>query len=402
MKPGNRKLLLITLVSLVIVTLAGFSLKYFFFSKEPVSYITDKVKRMDIEESVLASGSLHAVKTVAVGAQVSGQLKKLHVAVGDRVRKGDLLAEIDPILQQNTLRDTEAALENVMAQKHSKQALLKKYQLEYQRQKTMSAAEASSQADLESARAQLAGTRADIAALNAQIKQAKIAIDTARANLGYTRIIAPMDGIVLSIITEEGQTVVSAQSATTILKLANLDTITVKAEISEADVTKVKPGQKVYFTILGEPDRRRYSIIRAIEPAPTSATSSTSSDSTASSSSSDAIYYNGLFEVPNKDHRLRDSMTAQVAIVLKEAKQALCIPSSALGEKDQDGRYFVRVLKDNKPESRKILIGATNKVMVQVVEGLHEGDTVIIADSTTTPSIASSNASPPARPHQGM
>lgn len=377
-------------------------MKHFFFNKEPVSYITAEVRPIDLEESVLAHGSLQAIKTVAVGAQVSGQLKKLHVALGDRVQKGDLLAEIDPILQQNSLRDAEAALENVLAQKKAKQALLIKYQAEYQRQKQMIAAEASSRANLESASAQQESTRAEIAALTAQIKQAKISIDTARANLGYTRITAPMSGVVLAIVTEEGQTVVSAQTATTILKLANLDTMTVKAEISEADVTKVKPGQKVYFTILGDPDRPIYSTLRAIEPAPVDSTSSTDSSSSGSSSSGSAIYYNGLFEVPNPDHRLRDSMTAQVSIVLHEAAKALCIPVSALGQKLADGSYTVRVLKNNKPENRIIRIGVNNKVQVQVTEGLRAGETVIIGDSTTLPDDDSSKNSRPAGPPPGM
>jgi macrolide-specific efflux system membrane fusion protein len=377
------------------------TLHYFLFSEEPVSFITADVRRMDVEESVLANGSLQAIKTVAVGAQVSGQLKKLHVNLGDRVRKGDLLAEIDPVLQQNALREAEAALENVQAQKRSKQALLIQYEHEYQRQQQMFAAEASSRADFENARAKLASTRADIDALSSQIKQSKISIETAQANLGYTRIIAPMDGVVLSIVTEEGQTVVSAQTATTILKLANLDTITVKAEISEADVTKVKPGQKVYFTILGDPDRRIFSSLRAIEPAPAGSGSSENSSAATTSSSSTAIYYNGLFEVANPDHRLRDSMTAQVSIVQNEVKQALCIPASALGEKGIDGSYTVRVLHDNKPQNRKIRVGVSNKVQVQVIDGLHEGETVIIGDSTTLTAVDSSQSSRPAGPPPG-
>ncbi|MDD2320080.1 MAG: macrolide transporter subunit MacA [Geobacteraceae bacterium] len=402
MKSPIRRQYTLLLIFLVIIAISAFTMKHFFFNKEPVSYITAEVRPIDLEESVLAHGSLQAIKTVAVGAQVSGQLKKLHVALGDRVQKGDLLAEIDPILQQNSLRDAEAALENVLAQKKAKQALLIKYQAEYQRQKQMIAAEASSRANLESASAQQESTRAEIAALTAQIKQAKISIDTARANLGYTRITAPMSGVVLAIVTEEGQTVVSAQTATTILKLANLDTMTVKAEISEADVTKVKPGQKVYFTILGDPDRPIYSTLRAVEPAPVDSTSSTDSSSSGSSSSGSAIYYNGLFEVPNPDHRLRDSMTAQVSIVLHEAAKALCIPVSALGQKLADGSYTVRVLKNNKPENRIIRIGVNNKVQVQVTEGLRAGETVIIGDSTTLPDDDSSKNSRPAGPPPGM
>ncbi|HOP41632.1 MAG TPA: biotin/lipoyl-binding protein [Geobacteraceae bacterium] len=123
MKTPTRKTYTLLAVFAIGAAIKAFALKYY-FSYEPVSYLTARVSRMDLEESVLASGSLQAIKTVAVGAQVSGQLKKLHVSLGERVEKGELLAEIDPVIQQNALKDAEAALENVQAQKRSKQALL--------------------------------------------------------------------------------------------------------------------------------------------------------------------------------------------------------------------------------------------------------------------------------------
>jgi len=367
-----------------------------FFAKEKTTYITANAARMDIEESVMANGILKAFKTVAVGAQVSGQLKSLHVALGDKVKKGQLLAEIDPVLQQNTLKDAEAQVENLRAQKRSTQALLKEYDLAYRRQGRMALKDAASQADLESAQASLDSTRHTIASLEAQITRAIIAVDTAKANLEYTRISAPMDGVVISVDTEEGQTVITTQTATTILTLATLDTITVKAKISEADVMRVKPGQTVYFTLLGDADTRYYSRLRAIEPGPvSSSTSSTSSSSNGSSSStsstsSSAVYYYGLFEIPNPDNKLRVSMTAQVSIVLNEAKRALCIPASALGDKEKDGRYSVRVIRNNVPEARIIRVGINNNVYVQVMEGLQEGDKVVVGDSASVPAATTS------------
>ncbi len=394
----------IALISIVALSCAGLAAWRIFPSETKTEYITATAERMDIEECVLASGTLEAVKTVAVGAQVSGQLKKLHVALGDRVNKGDLLAEIDPVLQQNTLKSSEAELANVRAQKRSRQAMLAQYELALRRQQQMIAGDASARADLENAQAQVDSTRAEIAALEAKIRQSQVSIDTAKANLGYTRIIAPMDGVVIAIVTEEGQTVVSAQTATTILKLANLDTMTVKAEISEADVTKVKPGQKVWFNILGEPDMRIYGKIRAIEPGPkdsniTSSSSSNGSSGGSSSSSSTAIYYNALFDVPNPQHTLRVSMTAQVSILLKGVKSALCIPVSAMGEREKDGSRTVRVLRDGKPEKRKVRTGITDNINVQVVEGLRRGESVIIGDSSAIPATASSrNSRPPGPP----
>ncbi|MDR3581224.1 MAG: efflux RND transporter periplasmic adaptor subunit [Oryzomonas sp.] len=398
----SRKRIIITLSILLAFVGAGLLVRHFFFAKAKVTYVTASAARMDIEESVLASGILKGFKTVAVGAQVSGQLKKLHVALGDKVKKGQLLAEIDSVTQVNALKDSEAQVENLRAQKRSKQALLKEYDLAYQRQRRMMAGDAASQADLESAQASLDGTRHDIASLDAQIKSAVIAVDTAKANLGYTQISAPMDGSVISIDTDEGQTVVSTQTATTIITLATLDNITVKAKISEADVVRVKPGLTTYFTLLGDADTRYYSKLRAIEPGPVSTTStsstsssgSSSSSSTSTSTSSSAVYYYGLFEVPNPDNRLRVSMTAQVTIVLNEAKHALCIPSSALDDRQKGGRYTVRVLRNNVPETRIIRVGINNSVYAQVLEGLREGDKVVVGDSTSVPETATTARHP--------
>ncbi len=382
MNAPKKKTVIIGIIVMLILSVGAAAARKF-FAPQKTSYITVPAARFDLEESVLATGILKAFKTVAVGAQVNGQLKTLHVALGDKVKKGQLLAEIDPVLPQNTLKDAEAQVDNLQAQKRSKQALLKQYELAYQRQSQMNAKDAGSRADLESAQAQLESTRHDIVALEAQIKKAVIAVDTARANLGYTRIHAPIDGTVISIDTEEGQTVVSNQAATTILTLATLDTMTVKAKISEADVPRVKPGLSTYFTLLGDSETRYYGKLRAIEPGPVNGTTTTGTGSTGSSSS--AIYYYGLFEVPNPDNKLKVSMTTQVAVLLNQAKQALCIPVSALGEKQKDGKTTVRVLVGEQAENRSIRTGISNNVQIQVLDGLREGEKVIIGDSSSLP-----------------
>lgn len=400
MKKLKRKQIIIVSIAAAALLISGLLARTFLFAGKAPAYITTPVTRMDIEESVLASGSMEALKTVDVGAQVSGQLKKLYVKLGDEVRKGQLLAVIDPVLQENSLKDAVASRENVAAQIKAKKALLLQYDLACTRQKELAAQDAGSRADLESAQAQLDTSRADLAALQAQLKKAGVAVDTARANLDYTRIVAPMDGVVIGIVTEEGQTVNSAQSAPTILKLANLDTITVKAEISEADVIKVKPGQKVYFTILGDPDTRRYAMLRAIEPATEASSSSTTSSSSSSSSSTSttAIYYNGLFDVPNPDRKLRVSMTAQVAVVLSEAKQVLSIPVSALRDKGTSGNQTVKVLVNGKAEARSIRIGISNNVNAQVLSGLREGEKVIIGDAASQVATAATSSGPSGPP----
>lgn len=378
-------------IALVAMLLLG---KMLFFSVPPKpDYVTAEARLADMEDSVLASGTLEAVRQVSVGAQVSGQLKSLKVQLGDEVEQGQLVAEIDDMTQQNDLRNVQAALATRKAERQAKQATLKQAELAYARQRQMLARDASSREDFEQAEATLNVTRADIVALDAQIAQAEIEVDTARVNLGYTRISSPMSGKVVAIVTKEGQTVNSIQTAPTIIKVAQVDTMTVKAQISEADVTRVRPGQKVYFTILGEPDKRYYGTLRAIEPAPDSiqrdeSTSALTGGGTAASGTSEAVYYNGLFDVPNPDETLRISMTAQVFIVLGEAKKTLIIPSSALGKRGEDGRYTVQVVgTDNEPTKRQIKVGMNNNVNAQVLEGLSAGERVVSAEAAA-PAVA--------------
>ncbi|MBL8267736.1 efflux RND transporter periplasmic adaptor subunit [Steroidobacter sp.] len=350
----------------------------------PPSFATAPAAIADIEATVLAAGILEASRMVSVGAQVSGQIKSLRVKLGDKVKAGDAIAEIDAITQENELRNAQAALASVKAQRSVQQASLKEASLAFERQRMMLAEEASSRADFESAEAVLQSTRAQIEALDAQIEQASARVDTALANLSYTKIRAPMDGTVVALVAKEGQTVNANQSAPTIVKLAKLDVMTVSAEISEADVIRVRPGQTVYFTILGDPLKRYYAKLRTVEPAPESIQSeTTSSASSSASSTTKATYYNGLFEVPNPNSELRISMTAQVSVVLGEAKGALTIPSSALGERDSDGAHLVTVIGDDgTPSQRRVTIGIDNNVNAQVLEGVSEGEKVVVGEAT--------------------
>ena len=374
--------LLMTLA--VLAALAWFGWKHFFPAPKPPQFVTAPVTRADLEDAVLASGTLQAFKQVSVGAQVSGQIKTLAVKLGDRVAKGALIAEIDSLTQQNALRNAEAALNNVQAQRAAQQATLVQAELNFRRQQQLLAGEAGSRLDLEAAQATYDTARATVAALQAQIVQAGVTADTARVNLGYTRIVAPIDGMVVAIVAQQGQTVNANQTTPTIVKLAQLDTMTVKSQISEADVVKVQPGQKVYFTILGEPDNRYFATLRTVEPAPDSIlTDTTTSSSSSSTTSTTAVYYNGLFDVANPEGKLRISMTAQVSIVRGEAKNALTIQASALGPRGRDGGYSVRVVgADGNAERRSIQVGINNNVSVEVTGGLAEGDRVVLGDAS--------------------
>lgn len=394
LRPWLRPRNLLLGSALTILVLLGL---WWFAPPPPPQYLTAPVIRKDVEDAVLATGSIEAYKLVSVGAQVSGQVKSLKVKLGDKVKAGELIAEIDSLTQQNTLRNAEAALQNTRAQLLAKQAGLKQAEQAYTRAKTLLEQDAGSRESLEAAEATLDSTRAELAALEAQIAQGRISVDTARLNLGYTRILAPMDGTVVAVVTEEGQTVNANQSTPTIIKLARMDQVTVKAEISEADVTRVAPGLQAYFTILGEPDKRYETMLRAIEPAPSSI-SSESSSTTTTSTSSTAIYYNGVLDMPNPDGKLRISMTTQVHIVLARSQGALTVPATALGESGPDGRFRVQVVgaPGGMPQMREIRVGINNAVDAEILDGLAEGERVVLGEATAdTPSSTRRPMGPP-------
>ncbi|CAJ1846575.1 Macrolide export protein MacA [Aeromonas dhakensis] len=368
--PKQRKIALLALVPVLAIGWLAWP------SKAPEPVLTAEVTRQDVEQTVLASGVLQAIEQVDVGAQVSGQVTYLAVEAGQHVKQGDLLAEIDPLIAQNNLKTAEADLASRRAQLKIKQAQLKQNELSWRRQQQMFRQEASSRADLESAEAQLAVTRAELQGALAEVDNAQIKVERAKTELGYNRIQAPMDGTVVSIVTRQGQTLAASQTVPTLLKLANLETMTVKAQISEADVTRVKAGMPVYFTLMGDPDTRYHGTLRTVELAPTNineqATSTTATNNA-------AVYYYALFDVPNPDHTLRVAMTTQVTIVLGERKQVLTIPQTALGKKLGENEYEVTLLKeDDQKETRRIKTGMKDDIKVEVVSGLSEQEKVTL------------------------
>lgn len=342
----------------------------------------------DIEDAVLASGSLEPIRQVSVGAQVSGRLVSLKVRLGQTVASGDLIAEIDGVNLQNALRSAEAELAALTAQREERRAGLAYAEAVLVRQQRMVAQNAVSRDAFENAQLGVRTARAQIAALDAQIAAGEIRVETARVNLGYTRITAPSAGTVLAIVTQEGQTVNAAQSAPTIVVLGDVSTMTVKAKISEADVLRVKPGQEVYFSVLGAPERRFPGKLSFVEPAPeTLKTQNVSSSSAASagssSSSAAAIYYNALFHVPNAEGQLLTSMTAQVTVVVGSAKGAVIVPSAAI--RRRGGESFVDVVDEGGSRPRKVQVGLDNKIQAQIVSGLSAGERVVTARSTGAP-----------------
>lgn len=391
MKPARRRLLVAASLAALALCAALFVLaSRHFGGREPSRYLSAAVVRADIEEAVLAAGTLHAQREVDIGAQVSGQLQSVFVKLGARVKRGQPLAQIDPTLARHALREAQLAEADARAQRRAAAARLEEARLADSRAQAMASLGAASRELAERAHAARAVAEAQLASHDVLLAKARVEVDKARAKVGYTRILAPMDGEVVAIVAQEGQTLIAEQQAPVILKLAQREAMTVKAQISEADVVRIAPGQRAYFTILGEPERRHDGRLVSIDPAPADFADAQGAHAAgatkAGKASGSAVYYYARFDVPNPDGRLRIGMTAQVAIVLGSASQALVVPASALGEKTADGRYAVRVVDaKGHARARPVAVGINNNVSAEIVAGLLEHERVVIGEAQPLP-----------------
>lgn len=346
-----------------------------------MNYLTESVRRGEILATVNASGELDAVVSVDVGAQVSGQIEKLYVELGQQVKKGDLIAEIDSTTQRNDLEKSKAQLASYEAQLAARKTALSVAQARYDREVKLRRSDSTSRENLESAQQTLASAKADVAEMESQIVQTRLAVSTAETNLGYTRISAPLDGTVVSIPVEEGQTVNANQTTPTIVQVADLSRMENKIEISEGDITRVKPGMTVIYTILSEPDISFRAKLDSIDPGNTSVTNASStSSSSSSSSSSDAVYYYGKSIVSNEDGRLRIGMTTQNTVIVSRAEDVLVVPSIVLEKRMKRGQtsYYARVLTPaGTVEERAVETGVSDSLNTEIVSGLAEGEQVI-------------------------
>lgn len=411
--PGQRKWLM-----LIILLFVGLMIWLLLRDgDEKVTYATAKVTRGNIENLVTATGTLQPRDYVDVGAQVSGQLKVLHVDVGSEVKQGDLLAEIDATVYLAKVDATRAQLRNQRAQLLDREAQLKLAQVNYTRQKNLQKEDATTQEALQSAEASLQSAKAQIEALQAQIQQIESSLRAEEANLEFARIYAPMDGTVVSITSRQGQTLNTNQMAPTLLRIADLSVMTVQAQVSEADISKLQKNMKVYFTTLGGEGRRWYSELDRIEPTPTIL--------------NNVVLYNALFDVPNPTGVLMTQMTTQVFFVTAEARDVLLVPMSALNfsgpaarerksdrvneqsrresmgntstqsamssqmrpstqganpreitratDKERGPRTATVNVKNAKGviESREVKVGVTNRIQAEIIEGLAEGEEVV-------------------------
>jgi len=375
--------------------------------------LTAVVTRGNLEDTVTATGTLQPKEFVDVGTQVSGQLKKLLVDIGAVVTKGQLLAEIDPSVYQAKVDGDRAQLLNQQAQLADKQAQLALADLQFARQQNMMRDDATTADALQSAEATRKSALAQMDSIKAQIQQTGSSLRGDEASLGYTKIYAPIAGTVVSQAAKQGQTLNANQQAPIVMRIANLSTMTVQAQVSEADVPKLRIGMDVYFTTLGGDNRRFYGKLRQIPPTPTVV--------------NNVVLYDALFDVANPNQVLMTQMTAQVFFVASSAKDAVLVPLTALRPVAAEerprapkaatadttegsapapgavapgtartggarrasgadarnqfahGRALVSVVDaGGKITEREVKVGVMNRVSAQIISGLEPGETVVI------------------------
>lgn len=349
---------------------------------------TAAVQRGDIEETVLATGQVQAFTEVSAGAQASGQISELLVQVGDAVEKGQVIARIDPSTQRNELRDVQAQQKSHQASVGSQQVSLQQAQRDLERQQMMYAEGATSLQALEQAQVQVQTAAAALQQAKVQLEQSRLKVKKARLNMGYTTVLSPISGTVVSLAVDEGQTLNAVQSSPVIATIAQLEKMKVKLEISEADVSKVQPGQAAYFTVLGNTQRRHPATVQSIDPAPTAV----SNNANARVASGTPVYYYGTLVVPNADGVLRMYMTANAVITVAAAKDVLVLPARALRDVDTAQQTATVQLLSGQAEqehngttaagvaltTQTVTTGLNNGVQVEIRSGLKAGDLVVL------------------------
>lgn len=363
-------------IAVVLIILAA--IYYFNLQSQPkTTYLTETAKYSDIQQTVVATGTVRSSNRVEVGARVSGKVEKILVKLGQKVKKGELIAELDSITQENTLNSAQAQLAAYKAQLVAAQTAYRVATSNFQRIIKLYKRKASSLDDYENAQNNLDSAKANVEQIQAQIKQSEIEVNTAATNLNYTKITSPIDGTVISIPVSVGQTVNANQTTPTIIQVADLDTMLIKPEISEGDITKIKPGMKVQFTTLAEPDEIYQAEIASVDPALTTLTDNEYSESV---SDTNAIYYYANVLVPNPEHKLQIGMTTQNTIITAQKQHVLVVPTLAIQKRN--GQNSVQILDGDKVVEKVVQIGLHDDINTEILSGLNEGDNVILSQSS--------------------
>jgi HlyD family secretion protein len=339
----------------------------------PTQYRTAPVARRAITGKVIASGTLSALVTVQVGTQVSGRIQKLFVDFNSPVKKGQIVAKIDPQIYQASADQAEAnylAAQAALAKAESDARIADR---QYARVQALRGENLASQADLDNAMGAADSAHANVDGAKAGLAQARAARNQAQVNLSYTNIISPIDGVVISRTVDVGQTVAASLAAPTLFTIAqDLTKMQVDTNVAEADVGRLKVGMETFFTVDSFPGQRFPGKVRDIRNAAVTV--------------QNVVTYDAVIDVDNADLRLRPGMTANVTVIYDERASALAVPNAALrfhppgaAPKEAPDTQTVWILRDKHPAPAGIHLGLSDGMVTEVTGGeLHEGDDVVL------------------------
>lgn len=338
--------------------------------KNKVHYETKALERCTITEIVEASGTINPVNTVSVGSTVSGLIKEIYVDFNSEVKKGQLMAQIDPANFEAQVQQNQAQIANAQANVIKLQAITDYDQKMYQRYKNLYAKNFIAKSELDQAESTYKSDLAQINAARAQIAQYQASLKTAMTNLSYTRIIAPVDGTVISREIDLGQPVAASFQAPELFTIAqDLTKMQIEVNVSEADIGKVKEGQDVTYTLDGYADSVFDGKVTQVR--------------LASTNTSNVVTYSVIVDVENDDLKLKPGMTANVSIITNKRADVLCIPNIALKfTPETDGTKYknqgIWVLENNKPVRHDIQIGASDDNFTELItKDIKENDNII-------------------------
>lgn len=343
-----------------------------FAGSKQVKYNTKTLKRCTITEVVEASGTINPVNTVSVGSTVSGLIKEIYVDYNDVVKKGQILAQIDPANFEATVQQNQAQINNARANLAKLQAIANYDQKQYVRYKNLYAKNFVAKSELDEKLSTYQSDVAQINAAKAQINQYQASLKTALTNLGYTKIIAPVDGTVISREIDLGSPVAASFQAPELFTIAqDLTKMQIEVSVSEADIGKVEEGQDVTYTLDGYPDSSFKGKVTQVRLSPTT--------------ESNVVTYTVIVDVNNEDLKLKPGMTANVSIITDKSENVLCVPNMALKfTPDINGPKYknqgIWILEKNKPKRIEIETGANNDSSTEVIsDALNEGTEVIMS-----------------------
>ena len=367
---------------IVLILLAGgvWWIKMHYFSKPSVPpFRTAQVQRGDIADLVEASGPINPVNTTQIGALVSGEILKIYVDYNSEVKKGDLMAVID---QTQILASLEEARASLSSAKESLSSAKKAYELakrNYDRYKVLYDKNYVSKVDLEGYELSYVNAKSSLNAAQASVVRAQANVDSAEKNLSNTKIVSPIDGVVLTRKVSEGQTITAGFSTPELFVVAqDMTKMQIEAKVSEADIVKIKPGQHVTFTLDGYVGEKFSGTVRQVR------TNYVDTSSSASSSTS----YTVIVDVDNQDLRLKPGMTATLTIYTQEKPNVLIVPNEAMrfspsfNKKTYDNTGVWKLQKGQGPQRVDVQIGIIATKNTEIIGGdLQEGDRIIVGEN---------------------